>query len=268
MINSPNDNPFRQDGGLPHLALSDIDERLDRPGKSVEQLSDPMARLVVLWTLVGQYDHAARMQGGGQDGVPTVADAQRYQLLSTWAHESRRVMPRQRLEEAERPSQQRIRRDIQENRPLEAFMGVVNVRDWAPEMMHPDVRFDLLYAIWAGSSSLNEQDSFRDIVVRNMVDETMPGGEGYCDNAERARRYHRLTCVDEKFEGIVREFLSDCLLGLENKQPVYFDDTPLSMTELCSLVGERGYAEIAKYMLDLNVLGLQEELLLLPALDA
>ncbi len=265
MAQANQDNPLRQDGGLPPLFLAEIDPRLDWEGKSVERISDPVARLVVLWTIIGQYDNVARMNGGGPDGEPTVADAQRYQLMSTWAHESRRVMPCQRLEPTERSAQQRVLDKLGET-PLGAYVEVVEIRDWMPEMMHPDVRFDLLYRIWANSTDLNETDSFRDIIARDMISETLPGGEGYCDNPERLRRYNVLSRVDPKFQQVVDGYLASCMASGDLEQHGYYDDKPMSITEVCRIAVERRYTELAQYMLDAGVLELDDEHVLLTLL--
>lgn len=265
MADNNQDNPLRQDGGLPPLFLAEIDPRLDWEGKSVERISDPVARLVVLWTVIGQYDNLARINGGGLGGEPTVADAQRYQLMSTWAHESRRVMPCQRLEPTVRSAQQRVL-DKLEEKPLGAYVEVVEIRDCMPEMMHPDVRFDLLYRIWESSTDLNERDSFRDIIARDMISETMPGGEGYCDNPERLRRYNILANVDSKFRQVVHDHIAQCIAGRDLGQNGYYDDEPMSISDVCRLAVERQYTDLAQYMLDTGVLEMEDELVLLALL--
>lgn len=185
--------------------------------------------------------------------------------MSTWVHESRRVMPCQRLDSTERVSQQRVLEKIEEQ-PLGAYLEVVNIRDWMPEMMHPDVRFDLLYRIWEGSTGLNEKDSFRDIIARDMIGETMPGGEGYCDNPERLRRYNVLANVDQKFRQVVDDHIARCIAGRDLGQSGYYDDEPMSISDVCRLAVERQYTDLAKYMLDAGVLEMEDELMLLTLL--
>ncbi len=260
-------HPLHQGGGQPDLFLRHIDEHFARAGKSVEDISDPVARLWVLWTLIGQMDAMARTNGGGPGGEPTVEDAKRHQVMAVWTHECRRVLPTHRLEDTDRASMQRIMDYLAEDKPMHALQDVLDVRDWMPEFMHPDVRFDLLRTIWENSTDLHQNDSFRGIIASSMIAETMPGGEGHCDNAERLRRYHSLVPVDEKFERVVEDFLADCRLGMTSERSGYYDEKPISIIALCGLVAERKYSDVAHMMLASGELSFDDEFVLIAALD-
>ena len=262
---SDSNNPLRQDGGLPNLGLAEIDPRLDRPSKSVERISDPMARLVVLWTLIGQYEHAAIEADSEQDGALTVQSAQKFQLLSTWANETRRVVPQHRLE-SDRISVKNIFEKLQDDKPLAAYIELIDIRDWAPEMVHPDVRFDLFYAIWNHTEPLNDQDSFRDIVLRDMVGETMPGGIGYCDDTERLRRYEMLGNIDSNYLELVETYVKQRAVNSPSEYSEYFDGGEISISDVCGLIAERKYDRLSTHILNMGVVGIEDELTLLDAL--
>lgn len=264
---SHSNNPLRQEGGLPDLGLADIDQRLDWPNKSVEKISDPMARLVVLWTLIGQYEHAAILADSENDGEFTVQNAQRFQLLSAWSHETRRVMPRHRLEAKESQLTKKVLRLIESDKPLGAYSEVIDMRDWMPEYMHPDVRFDLLYAIWSKSKPLNGQDCFRDIVLRDMVSETMPGGMGYCDNVERLRRYDMLSNTDGHYARLIDMFIDRSMHGMPPEDTGFFDNTTTAIGDVCDLIAQRRYSSLGSRVLDMGVVGMTDELTLLSSLE-
>ena len=260
------ENPLRQDGGLPNLGLADIDQRLDWPDKSVERISDPMGRLLVLWTLIGQYDHAARTTDPDHDGAFTVQSAQKYQLLSAWAHETRRVIPQHRLE-SDRLSSKKIDALLDEGKPLEAYLEVLEMRDWMPEFMHPDVRFDLLHTIWEQTKPISDRDSFREIVFGEMVIETIPGGLGFCDTAERLRRFELLGRADPIFTQLVNNFLMACITDAPSENPDFFDTETNDISTICLQIGDRKYDRLGAHILDMGILDWQDELTIITKLD-
>lgn len=257
---------LRQDGGLPDLGLANIDQRLDWPDKSVERISDPKVRLLVLWTLIGQYGHAASTVDPDQDGAFTVQSAQMYQLLSAWSHETRRVIPQHRLE-SDRLTSKKVDSHLGEGKPLEAYLEVLEVRDWMPEFMHPDVRFDLFHTIWEKAEPISNQDSFREIVFGEMVIETIPGGLGFCDNAERLRRYELLGRADGIFTKMVSDFVAACIADAPPENPDFFDTETNNISTICDLIAERKYDRLGAQILAMNVLDMEDELTIISMMD-
>jgi hypothetical protein len=182
---SPED-PLSQDGNDVPLHLGNIDPKLTQPGRSIENITDPEARLVVLWTTIGQYRAIAEMENHGDGTTESVVnDAKYHQLLSTWTREARRIDPLVRFSEI--PDS--VTDPIEHEQTLIAYAEITQIRTLMPELMHPDVRFTALDVLRRQSRNLSGGLLLGRLIAYDMLDESMPGGAGHCDDAERLRRY-------------------------------------------------------------------------------
>lgn len=270
MSNTETDNIHRQDGGLPSLRLAEVDPRLARQNKSIEDLSDPRFRLVVLWTTIGQYRFSAEKDGETEGGTSVVVnDARYYQLLATWTQESRRVDPRLRFEVESGGVYGNVTKLIEENRIVEAYDEIIDVRNTMPELLHPDIRFNLLERIRQQSATHSAGDLLEEMIVRDMIDETVPGGASFCDNPERLRRYLVLSKIDSKFIALIDDYLASIN---SNEQAInqtdYFDNIPESIRSICDAVVERGYDDLAGFLFTGSHLDIDSELMLLPMISS
>lgn len=258
---------YRQVGGQPNLGLAEIDEHLDYDGKSVERISDPEFRLFVLWTCIGQYRAAAdRIRQDLGEDTPTVNDARHHQLVSRWAIESRRVYPDIRQRDLMDGFVNGIYDHLDKGMPLAAYMEILDLRSDCPDYIHPDVRFDLMVAICNNTTDLHPEDSFKPMVVREMLDETVPGGIGYCDDAERLRRYHNIAMLDDSMPDLASDFIGIMRADRDVVNSDYFDFNTRALSEVLYLVVERGYSELALHLISLGVLDFEEEAMLLEIL--
>lgn len=256
----------RQDGGLEHLGLAEIDPHLDYPGKSVEQISDPEFRLAVLWTCVGQYGaEATRDRADEGNDFPTVNDARHQQLIARWTTEARSVYPDIRTKGLFHAHEQRVVELVDDAKPLAAYLELIDIRNHYPEFIHADVRFDLMAAIYGWSDDLNQADSFRPMLMADMFDETRPHGAGYCDDAERLRRYHRLMEWDESMAGIITDYIIAAGSVSVDQNPDYFDGITDMATVIQTIV-DRRYAELAGHLIESGLLSFDQEVLLLAIL--
>lgn len=265
MPSDPEKYILHQGGGLPPLGLGDIDGRLVRRGKNIEDISDPRARLFVLRTVIGQYHASAdysRQELG--DGIQ-YTDLQRSQVLTAWIHESRRVLPQERLTDIDNdPFCKRLLDDVERGDVITAFQEMLQLNEEMPDWVHPDTKFDVMERMrFAVRDTMLEE-----LILRHMLDETIPGGAGECDNPERLRRY----LILEKSDAPIGAVIDDFFLGLtrpdaDSENLDFFDTDIVDTATICQIVVDRGYSDVAYRMLGQPGITLEQELLLLGVFD-
>jgi hypothetical protein len=263
MPNNPEKNIYRQDGELPKLGLHEIDEHLARQGKSVEDLSDPLFRLFVLRTTIGQYRLAADLNREKHGDGVEYNDLRHSQVLTAWIHESRRVLPRERLTiQDDDPFCQRVLSLAEKGEVIAAFDEITLLNQDMPDWVHPDTKFDIMERLRFGvrGSMLEE------IILRQMLDETVPGGSGECDNPERLRRYLVLAGSDPTIGGAVDDFFQAISRpDVEGVSRDFFDSSIVDTDSICQLTADRAYRDVAERMLELPCVTFDQEVLLLGA---
>jgi len=256
---------YRQDGGLPNLGLAAIDPHLDFTGKSIERISDPEFRLIALWTTIGQYAASAAQQRTehGSD-IPTVDEARYHQLIERWTLEMRRVYPVVRSSQLFEKNEGVVTKLIGSGKYLLAYHELLELRTDYPEFLHADVRFDLMTKIYESSTNIGNGDIFLSMVLREMLDETLPGGPGYCDNTERLRRYHRLSEWDLSMDELLLNYVQRAKAGAD-QDPAYFTSTEDEISSVLTTVVDRRYADLAMYLVQTGTLSFDESAYLLGA---
>ncbi len=263
---SNQEDPFRMDGGQPALGLADVDYQLVKPGKSIEDLGNREFRLIVLWTTIGQY-HASAQLRNAEDGTDfNIDDARFLQLMSAWTKESREVYPTGRVGKDDGGFGKEITGLINDGLLVNAYEKLIDMRSWAPEVVHPDLRFDFFDDINTMAQQRPENDFLSELVFREMVDETIPGGLGFCDNPERLRRYDMLAKTDPLYEELVASFIVGLLDDTPPARTDYFDENPLSVDKLCQTVAAREHRALAQILMGNPRIGTENELVLIPLL--
>jgi hypothetical protein len=252
------DNPLSQDGNEVSLNLGDIDPKLRHPGKSIEDITDPEARLFVLWTTIGQYRAIAEIENHDDGTTESVVnDAKYHNLLSTWTREARRLNPLIRFSEF--PGV--VTSLVENGEPVEAYAEILQLRSVTPELYHPDTRFTALDALRGQAVHQRHGLLLSKLIGRDMLDESMPGGAGHCDDAERIRRYLVLKEDFPYLGPVIRDFAQDVQLGPTSQ---YFDNDTPGIEDICTITASRRYRDVAEYLLQNVALNFDSEVVLLP----
>ncbi|MDO8265841.1 MAG: hypothetical protein Q7T41_02780 [Candidatus Saccharibacteria bacterium] len=252
-----------QNGGEFPLNLSEIDPRLAMTGRSVEDLSNPEFRLIVLWTTIGQYRASAQLEKEENNDSLVLNDVRYYQLLSTWTAESRRVNPLVRNE----PTPPEIDDLIKSNQFVKAYNEIVELRDFMPELIHPDKRFDLLYTLLERASKLPSGDTLAMIINQDILNETVPGGISFCDDTERLRRYLKLSDINPTYIGIIDNFFGALVSNDETIKSNYFDHNSIDLRAFCELLVKRQCRELALFVTSRGYVDLDNQAILIPLLN-
>lgn len=247
------------------LPLDEIDWHLTAPGKSINDIEDPFERLAILWTVVSQYRASSEMQRReGDDGL-NYNDARHYQLVELWTHEARRVVPNLRNDRRFTSFHaEHVQGLLGVGKSLEAYAFLVSERTEAPEMLHADIRFDLLLRIAQilHGSDEEDQQNTASLLVRDLADETVPGGPGYCDDAERLRRYLLMGDLDDKYGYLFSDYFE---YPTQPSSPSHFDYAQ-DRHEILHVIASRNYADVAEALVAGEFVSVDEEFVLLPAL--
>lgn len=254
---------FSQTGGEYPLGLADVDPRLTQPGKSIEDFSNPDFRLFILWTLVGQYGASADRQKDETGASMVTDDARHFQLLSMWTKEARRVDPLIR----QRGTLTELELLVQSGKHVEAYNELIELRDSMPEFIHPDERFDFMHELFVLTSRSQEGDTLATIIQQDMIDETVPGGMGFCDDIERLRRYLKLSESNPAFIAVIDNFFGALISKDETIQSNYFEHTSLDLREFCETLVKRDCKQLALFVTSRGYVDLDNQAILIPLLN-
>lgn len=263
MSNFEGDEIHSQAGGEFPLGLGEVDPQLTKAGRSVEDLSHPEFRLIVLWCVIGQYRASADRQKDETQAAMVTDDARYFQLLSTWTKEARRVYPLIRQKDKLRD----IETKITSGNHLEVYNELVELRDYMPELIHPDKRFDLMDMLLMKISEREGGDTLAEIVQQGMLDETLPGGVGFCDDIERLRRYLRLSEINPDYTEIVDNFFGALISRDPTIRSNYFEHSPLDLREFCKTLVRRDCRELALFVTSRGYVDLDNQAILIPLLN-